>query len=101
MVIQIVVNFVNEAEIFFYLLSPDWNKVFARGGTAAKEGIVRLGVVFFDFSRKKVFKTLNDSFWLWQNNHLKMYLLSKMMIFHCHLSLLEGTSSKDRLYRDY
>ena len=47
MVIQTMVNFVNEAEIFFYLLSPDWNKVFARGGTAAKEGIVRLGGVFF------------------------------------------------------
>ena len=24
-----------------------------------------------------------------------MYLLSNMMIFHCHVSLLEGTSSKE------
>ena len=28
--------------------------------------------------------------WQWKNKHLKMYLLLKMVIFHCHVSFQEG-----------
>ena len=30
--------------------------------------------------------------WQWKNNHLKMYLLLKMVIFQCHVSFQGGTS---------
>lgn len=30
--------------------------------------------------------------WLRNTNHLKTYLILKMLIFHCHINLLEGNS---------
>ena len=35
--------------------------------------------------------------WQWKMDQLKMYSLLKMVIFHCHFSLLEGTPT--RFYR--
>ena len=32
--------------------------------------------------------------WQWKNIQLKMYLLFKMVIFHCHVSFLGGNPSK-------
>ena len=37
---------------------------------------------------------LRKLIWQWKNNHLKMYLLLKTAIFHCHVSFLEGKSSR-------
>ena len=31
--------------------------------------------------------------WQWKMDHFKMYFLFKMVIFHCHISLLEGRSN--------
>ena len=33
--------------------------------------------------------------WQWKMDQLKMYFLLKMAIFHCHVSLLEGTPQND------
>ncbi len=32
--------------------------------------------------------------WPWKNNHFKMYLQKRMVIFHCYVSLLEGLINK-------